>query len=72
MQYKIFPPENYKRPLPFPFKSINNRLLIMNALSCSPYPIENLSDCEDTQVPLTLSTRFQCFRRQRAGTAMRF
>ncbi|HRU64096.1 MAG TPA: 3-phosphoshikimate 1-carboxyvinyltransferase, partial [Paludibacteraceae bacterium] len=31
-------------------KSLSNRALILNALAKSPYPIENLSDSDDTVV----------------------
>lgn len=54
-------------------KSISNRALILNALSYSPYDIQNLSDCDDTRVMLNVfnsnSTKFDIGA---AGTAMRF
>lgn len=54
-------------------KSISNRVLILNALSYSPYAINNLSDCDDTEVLISAlnsnSTRFDI---KAAGTAMRF
>ncbi len=54
-------------------KSISNRALILNALSYSPYDIQNLSDCDDT---LTLLRVFNSndthFDVGGAGTAMRF
>lgn len=54
-------------------KSISNRALILNALSYSPYDIQNLSDCDDTRVMLRVfdsnSNRFDIGA---AGTAMRF
>ena len=31
-------------------KSISNRILIINALSYSPYLIDNLSDSDDTKI----------------------
>jgi len=31
-------------------KSISNRVLIINALSYSSYPVKNLSDCDDSRV----------------------
>ena len=31
-------------------KSISNRALILNALSASPYAVDNLSDCDDTNL----------------------
>jgi len=54
-------------------KSISNRMLIINALSYSPYPIQNLSDCDDSvfmnQVLQSNTNRFDIGH---AGTAMRF
>lgn len=54
-------------------KSISNRALIINALSYSPYPIKNLSDCDDSvamnRVLQSDSNRFDIGH---AGTAMRF
>jgi len=74
MQYKIFPPGKLQTTITLPpSKSISNRLLIMNALSCSPYPIENLSDCEDTQVLIdAFNSDSNVFDVKGAGTAMRF
>lgn len=54
-------------------KSISNRMLIINALSYSPFPVENLSDCDDSivmnQVLQSDTNRFDIGH---AGTAMRF
>ncbi|HBQ56399.1 MAG TPA: 3-phosphoshikimate 1-carboxyvinyltransferase, partial [Porphyromonadaceae bacterium] len=51
MQYKIYPPEKLEARIELPAsKSISNRVLILNALSLNTNPVENLSDCEDTQV----------------------
>ena len=54
-------------------KSIANRALIIHALSYSPYPIENLSDSDDTRVMsrvfVSNDNRFDIGH---AGTAMRF
>jgi len=54
-------------------KSIANRALIIHALSYSPYPIENLSDSDDTRVMsrvfISNDNRFDIGH---AGTAMRF
>lgn len=60
-------------------KSISNRALILHALSRSAFPIENLSDSDDTQVMLqalevchpALDTR-SLVNIGAAGTAMRF
>ena len=54
-------------------KSISNRVLIINALSYSSYDIENLSDCDDTNVmSAVLRSDSNCFDVKAAGTAMRF
>ncbi|MDD2436374.1 MAG: 3-phosphoshikimate 1-carboxyvinyltransferase [Massilibacteroides sp.] len=54
-------------------KSISNRVLILNALSYSPYEIKNLSDCDDTEVLIAaLTSNSNHFDIKAAGTAMRF
>jgi 3-phosphoshikimate 1-carboxyvinyltransferase len=54
-------------------KSISNRALILNALSQSPYPIENLSDSDDTKVlEKALQSSATDFDIGAAGTSMRF
>ncbi len=54
-------------------KSISNRALILNTLSYSPYEIENLSDCDDTEVMLrALESNESHFDVGAAGTSMRF
>lgn len=54
-------------------KSISNRALVLNALSYSPYPVRNLSDCDDTEVMVrALSSDGNHFDIKAAGTAMRF
>lgn len=54
-------------------KSISNRVLIINALSYSPYPIRNLSDSDDTKVlQAALFSNSNTFDIGHAGTAMRF
>ena len=54
-------------------KSISNRALILNALSYSPYDIQNLSDCDDTEVlARALNSNGRDFDIKAAGTAMRF
>lgn len=54
-------------------KSISNRALILNALSYSPYDIQNLSDCDDTEVLVrALNSNDRDFDIKAAGTAMRF
>jgi len=54
-------------------KSISNRLLLLNALSYSPYEIKNLSDSDDTKVMLgVLNANSNTFDVGAAGTSMRF
>lgn len=54
-------------------KSISNRALIINALSYNPYPIQNLSDSDDTVVlAKALFSNQSKFDIGHAGTAMRF
>jgi len=54
-------------------KSIANRSLIIHALSFSPYPIENLSDSDDTRVmQKVFNSNTNQFDIGHAGTAMRF
>ncbi len=74
MQFKVTPPEKIKATITLPpSKSISNRLLILNALSCSEHPIENLSDCEDTRVIVdAFNSDSNIFDVKGAGTAMRF
>lgn len=74
MQYKIYPPEKLKATIQLPAsKSISNRVLILNALSLNTNPVENLSDCEDTQVIIdAFNSDSNVFDVKGAGTAMRF
>ena len=54
-------------------KSISNRVLIMNALSYSPFPVKNLSGSDDTRVlENALHSNDNHFDIGHAGTAMRF
>ncbi|OJV42914.1 MAG: 3-phosphoshikimate 1-carboxyvinyltransferase [Bacteroidales bacterium 36-12] len=54
-------------------KSISNRALILNALAYSPYDIQNLSDCDDTNVMISaLDSNDTTFDVGAAGTSMRF
>ena len=54
-------------------KSISNRILIINALSYSPFTIDNLSDSDDTKVmEAVLNSNLNIFDIGHAGTAMRF
>lgn len=54
-------------------KSISNRLLLLNALSYSPYDIANLSESDDTKVMLAaMNSNSNTFDVGAAGTSMRF
>lgn len=54
-------------------KSISNRALIINALSCSPHSVRNLSESDDTQIlDKILNSNDSIFDVGHAGTAMRF
>ncbi len=54
-------------------KSISNRVLIINALAYSPFPVENLSDSDDSRVMVqVLNSNTDHFDIGHAGTAMRF
>ncbi len=74
MNYSILQPDVLKTSITLPAsKSICNRALILNALSYSPYEIENLSDCDDTAVLFqALHSNERHFDIKAAGTAMRF
>lgn len=74
MNYKIKSPVALKATVQLPAsKSISNRALILNALSYSPYEIDNLSDCDDTEVMIkALNSNDRDFDIKAAGTAMRF
>lgn len=74
MIYHLIAPAYPKAVIQLPAsKSISNRALILNALSYSPYEIENLSDCDDTKVLLrALDSDSNHFDIGAAGTAMRF
>lgn len=73
-QLIVTAPAQLQASIPLPSsKSISNRALIIYALSASPYPVENLSDCDDTQVMIrALSEGKDPIDIQAAGTAMRF
>ena len=54
-------------------KSISNRVLIINALAYSPFPVQNLSDSDDTRImEQVLNSNTNKFDIGHAGTAMRF
>ena len=74
MKYRITAPALLKASVKLPAsKSICNRALILNALSYSPYDIQNLSDCDDTEVMVkALNSNERDFDIKAAGTTMRF
>lgn len=75
MRIRITPPDKIHATIQLPSsKSICNRALIINALSRGTCPLENLSDCDDTQVMLrALNTpTAHTIDIMAAGTAMRF
>ena len=51
MKIRITPPERINATIQLPSsKSISNRALIISALGNGEHQLENLSDCDDTQV----------------------
>ena len=74
MDYLIKAPDNLRTTVHLPAsKSISNRILFLNALSTNPQEIQNLSDCDDTNVMLhALQSRHPDIDIRAAGTAMRF
>lgn len=74
MNYQIKAPAQVKAAVHLPAsKSISNRALLLNALSYSPYDIQNLSDCDDTEVMVrALNSDSNLFDVKAAGTSMRF
>ncbi|MCP9611587.1 3-phosphoshikimate 1-carboxyvinyltransferase [Coprobacter tertius] len=74
MSILITPPKECRTTINLPAsKSISNRALILNALSYSSYPVENLSDCDDTRVMIdAFESNNNKFDIHAAGTAMRF
>lgn len=74
MKYLIQAPEAIRSVVQLPAsKSISNRALIIHALSNADSPLENLSDCDDTDVMITALTQGKStIDIKAAGTAMRF
>lgn len=75
MKIRITPPQSIHTTIQLPSsKSISNRALIMNAFGKSNEPLENLSDCDDTQVMIRAlqSNPNDTIDIMAAGTAMRF
>lgn len=74
MQYKISAPQTAQANIKLPAsKSISNRALILNALSRNLNQINNLSDCDDTQVMIDAFKKGEnIIDVKAAGTSMRF
>lgn len=77
MQYKIIAPKAIESTIFLPAsKSISNRALILNALSMNTSTLDNLSDCDDTNVMIDAfrsgSTGNNLIDVKAAGTSMRF
>ncbi len=74
MQIKVTAPAQIYTTIQLPSsKSISNRALIINALGNRTFQLENLSDCDDTQVMIhALNDGKNTIDIMAAGTAMRF
>ena len=74
MKYSLLAPSNINTTINLPAsKSISNRTLIINALATEKAPIQNLSNCDDTQVMIkALSQNSSAIDILAAGTVMRF
>lgn len=74
MQYKIETPKTINTIVKLPTsKSISNRALILKALSKKSYEIENLSNCDDTNVMVeAFEGKSNLIDVKAAGTSMRF
>lgn len=75
MRIRITPPESIETTILLPSsKSISNRALIIHALGNGNHPLENLSDCDDTQVMIRAlqAQPGETIDIMAAGTAMRF
>ena len=75
MRIRITPPESIEASIQLPSsKSISNRALIIHALGNGNHPLDNLSDCDDTQVMIRAlqAQSGETIDIMAAGTAMRF
>jgi len=74
MQYKVVASKAIQSTIQLPAsKSISNRALILNALSLAPFDIDNLSDCDDTNVMIeAFRSGSNLIDVKAAGTSMRF
>ncbi len=76
MNYRIYPPEEMmlEADIALPLsKSISNRALILNALTIGALPLNDIAQCDDTDVMVkALSSTDNEINIGAAGTAMRF
>ena len=75
MNYRIFPPEEMiDATIALPLsKSISNRALIINALTCNALPLNTIAKCDDTDAMVAaLASDNNEINVGAAGTAMRF
>ena len=75
MKIRVTPPESIEATILLPAsKSISNRALIIHALGNGNHPLDNLSDCDDTQVMIRAlrAQPGETIDIMAAGTAMRF
>ncbi len=76
MNYRIYPPEEMmlEADIVLPLsKSISNRALILNALTIGALPLNDIAQCDDTDVMVkALSSTDNEINIGAAGTAMRF
>ena len=75
MRIKITAPQSIHATIQLPAsKSISNRALIIQALGNGHHQLENLSDCDDTQVMIRAlqAQPDETIDIMAAGTAMRF
>jgi len=74
MRYIIKAPRQLNATITLPAsKSVSNRALIINSLAGGAYPLQNLSDCDDTDVMVNaLRDMPDVIDIKAAGTAMRF
>ena len=74
MKYQITAPKTLQGTISLPAsKSISNRALVIRALASGQTPIENLADCDDTQVIIkAFAGNNEVVDIKAAGTAMRF
>ena len=74
MTYNILAPHPLREPISLPAsKSISNRALVISALAGGECKLDNLSDCDDTDVMVAaLNDMPYEINIKAAGTSMRF